>query len=89
MKRDPRHTMLPMMSLAAISLMAFDRPRETTVHIGLEDYEPLPPPPLKEKKKAVEINPLTGRQPIANPTSNRKAAALEKALRRTAREQRS
>ena len=77
------------MSLAAMSLMASDRPRGTTIHIGLEDYEPLPPPPLREKKKAVEISPLTGMQPIANPTSNRKSAALEKALRRKAREQRS
>lgn len=86
MKRDPRHTMLPMMSLAAMSLLAIDRPRQTTIHIGLDDYEPMPPRPLKEARKPVEISPLTGRQPLANPSSNRKAQALQKAMRRQARQ---
>jgi hypothetical protein len=85
-KRDPRHTMLP--SLAGLALLAATRPLTSpmTIHIGLDDYEPLPPRPRKDRKP-VEISPLTGKQTLANPTSNRKAEALKKAMRRQARTQ--
>jgi len=49
------------------------------------DYDQYRERPLKP----APISPLTGKQPIGKPSSNRKAVALEKALRRKAREQRS
>lgn len=85
MKRDPRCTLLP---LAALSLMA--RPQTYEIHIGSDDYGPellsgRDADARREVKRPVEISPLTGKQPLANPTSKRRAALLEKALRRQTR----
>lgn len=38
--------------------------------------------PLGEPRRVIPINPTTGRQPIGNPPSNRKAKLLRKSLAR-------
>lgn len=44
-----------------------------------------PPERASRERRVAEVHPLTGKQPLSNPSSNRKAALLEKARRRAAR----